>query len=63
METAVQLPPRLAEALKSLVDEGWYSDVQSVVNEALRRYPATHRPDLMERYIREDVEWGLRGED
>jgi hypothetical protein len=30
---------------------------------AVRRFLETHRPELMERYIWEDVEWGLHGED
>jgi hypothetical protein len=30
---------------------------------ALRRFLETHRPELMEHYIREDVEWELHGKD
>lgn len=36
---------------------------KSVIAEALRRFLETHRPELMEMFIREDVEWGLRGKD
>jgi hypothetical protein len=32
-----------------------------VVREAIRRFLDSHQPDLMERFVREDVEWGLRG--
>jgi hypothetical protein len=63
MEGAIELPPRLAEAVERLVDDGWYSDPQSLVVEAVRRFIATHQPELMDRFIREDVEWGLRGQD
>jgi predicted nucleic acid-binding protein len=31
--------------------------------EALRRFLDVHRPELLERFIREDVEWGLHGEE
>lgn len=57
------LPRRLAEAVEELVREGWYADSQAVVVDALRRFLASHRPELMERFVREDVEWGLRGRD
>jgi len=63
IEVAIHLAPRLAEAVKNLVDEGWHQDAQSVVNEAVRRYIASHRPELLERFILEDVERGLRGTD
>ena len=59
----VQLPKRLADAVEQLVNEGWYSDQQSVMVEALRRFLASHRPERMERFVREDVAWGLRGQD
>jgi Arc/MetJ-type ribon-helix-helix transcriptional regulator len=63
MEGAIELPPRLAKAVEQLVEDGWYSDTQSLVVEAVRRFIATHRPELMDRFVREDVEWGLRGND
>jgi hypothetical protein len=31
--------------------------------EAIRRYLDSHRPDLMEKFIRDDVEWGLHGDE
>jgi hypothetical protein len=30
-------------------------------SEALRRFVDTHRPELMEKFIHADVEWGLHG--
>lgn len=59
----VQLPRRLAEAVEELVREGWYADSQAVVVDAVRRFLTSHRPELMERFARDDVEWGLRGRD
>jgi len=35
--------------------------ISTVGVEALRRYLETHRDELMEHFIREDVEWGLHG--
>ena len=37
----------------------FYGDAMIV--DALRRFLETHRPELMERHVWEDVEWGLRG--
>jgi Arc/MetJ-type ribon-helix-helix transcriptional regulator len=63
MEQTLALPPRLAEAVRQLVNEGWYSDEESLLVDAVRRLVGTHKPDLLERFVREDVEWGLYGED
>lgn len=57
------LPPRLYEQVRALVDDGWYRDEDDIVVEALRRFLDAHRPELMERFIREDVAWGLHGKD
>ncbi len=63
MEQRLALPPRLAEAVRDLVKEGWYSDEESLLVDAVRRLVETHKPELLERFVREDVEWGLYGED
>jgi Arc/MetJ-type ribon-helix-helix transcriptional regulator len=63
--TTVQahLPPRLLEEMQALVADGWYRDLDDLLVDALRRYLDARRPELMERFFRQDVEWGLRGED
>jgi Arc/MetJ-type ribon-helix-helix transcriptional regulator len=61
LQTAV--PDKLYEKIMVLIDEGWYNDEKDIVNEALRRFLDTHKPEIIERLIREDVEWGLRGKD
>lgn len=63
--TTVQatLPTRLLAQVQSLIAEGWFHDMDDLIADALRRFLDTHRPELMERYIQEDVEWGLRGEE
>jgi len=58
-----ELPDKLYEQLKLLVKAGWFNDEKSVITEALRRFFETHKPELMEKFIREDIEWGLRGKD
>jgi len=63
--TTVQtkLPTRLLTQMQSLVSEGWFQDVNDLILDALRRFLESHRPELMEHYIWEDVKWGLHGEE
>ncbi len=58
---ATEIPLRLFGEMRSLVDSGWFRDLDELILEALRRYVESHRGELMEDFIREDVEWGLRG--
>ena len=60
---AAEIPARLFGEMKSLVDAGWFRDLDELILEALRRYVESHRAELMEEFVREDVEWGLRGDD
>jgi Arc/MetJ-type ribon-helix-helix transcriptional regulator len=64
METTTvpaQLPTGLLHQVKSLVEDGWFEDVNDVIVDALRRYLEARSPELMESYIWQDVEWGLHG--
>lgn len=63
VETTILLPAGLAKQVEEQIRAGWFSDANSLVTEALRRYLDTHRVELMERFIREDVEWGLHGDE
>ena len=58
-----EIPPRILSQMQRLVDSGWYKSLEEVVVLALRKYLESHRAELMEELIREDVEWGLRGAD
>ena len=58
---AAEIPIRLFGEMRSLVDSGWFRDLDELILEALRRYVESHRAELMEDFIREDVAWGLRG--
>jgi Arc/MetJ-type ribon-helix-helix transcriptional regulator len=59
----VTLPPRLAQQAEEQVQAGWFSDVNSLVLEALRRYLETHQAELSEHFLLQDVQWALRGND
>ena len=52
----------LIAAPVSIARKGWFGSRDKVVQDAIRRFMEAHQPELMERFIREDVEWGLRGQ-
>jgi hypothetical protein len=63
MKTAIraELPNQLVEEAKIFVECGGAVDLNELLTEALRRYLESHSEDLAERFVREDVIWGLRG--
>lgn len=58
-----EVPVRLLTQMQMLVDAGWFRDLNEVMLDALRRFVESHQDELMERFIREDVEWGLYGDE
>lgn len=65
MTTLVQahIPDQLLLQAQRMVERGWAVDVDSIVTESLRRYLESHQEALTEQFIRDDVEWGLKGND
>ena len=65
MKTTVQteLPDELVSQARVLVDQGWASDLNELLADALRRYLESHSTELTESFIRQDVAWGLHGRD
>ena len=58
-----EVPDSLLKQAQNLVEAGWFRSLDEVMLDALRRYVESHRGELMEAFIRQDVEWGLRGEE
>jgi len=58
-----EVPEALYNKAMALVNEGCCRDEKDVFSEAIRRFLDTHQSDLMQKNIREDVEWGLHGDD
>ena len=44
-----------------VVEADWLRNLDDLVLAALRRFLESHRGELMEDFIRQDVEWGLTG--
>ena len=65
MKTTVhaEIPDALLSQAQALIDQGWAADFDELMADALRRYVESHSQALSESFIREDVEWGLRGRD
>ncbi|MBI3753825.1 MAG: CopG family transcriptional regulator [Deltaproteobacteria bacterium] len=58
-----QLPDQVYQEVKSLIDKGWFKNEDDIILEALRRFLDIHKIELMENFVREDVEWGLHGKE
>jgi len=54
-----EVPDQLYEQARVLIEAGWFRDEGDLFREALRRFLDAHRPSLMEKFIRDDVAWGL----
>lgn len=57
------VPVRLLTEMETLVETGWFHSMEELMLDALRRFVKSHRGELIERFIREDVEWGLHGDE
>ena len=58
-----EIPDQLWQQAHLMVEQGWANDMQTLLTESLRRYVESHQDALSERFIRDDVEWGLHGSD
>jgi len=58
-----EVPEALYNKVVALVSEGWFRDEQDLFSEAIRRLLDTHQSELMQKFIRDDIEWGLHGND
>ena len=58
-----EVPVSLVNQAQKLVDAGWFRDLDEIVLDALRRFLESHQEELMEDFIRQDVEWGLKGDE
>jgi metal-responsive CopG/Arc/MetJ family transcriptional regulator len=57
------LPDDLAAELDRLVSEGWEDSREAAVLAALRRYVRLRQPEVLEKHLKADIAWGLRGRD
>jgi metal-responsive CopG/Arc/MetJ family transcriptional regulator len=55
------LPENLLNQAEKIIREGWATDLNALLAEALRRYLESHSMTLSEQFVREDIQWGLYG--
>ena len=55
----VELPEKLAEELRRLVDAGWFQNEGEAVRLAVTEFIRRHQAALTERFQREDINWAL----
>jgi hypothetical protein len=58
-----ELPAELAAQARAFVAEGWATDFNDLLAEALRRFLESHEASVTESFIKDDIEWGLHGRD
>ena len=58
-----EIPENLYKGAVALAEQGWFRNEKEIFSEAIRRFLESHQPELMDQFIRDDVEWGLHGED
>jgi Arc/MetJ-type ribon-helix-helix transcriptional regulator len=58
-----EVPVNLAVQAQKLVEAGWFRNFDELLQDALRRFLESYREELMEEFIRQDVEWGLMGDE
>ena len=56
----VSLPEKLGMELKNYVKSGWFIDESEVLRTALQEFIRHNRLKLMEKFMKEDIEWALK---
>jgi len=59
----INIPDQLWKQAQNMVDLGWVNNMDSLFTESMRRYMESHQKITSETFIREDVRWGLHGDD
>lgn len=63
MHIETKIPDQLWQQAQSMVEQGWIDNMDSLISESIRRYIESHQQTTSEDFIRDDVDWGLHGED
>ena len=58
-----ELPSARAAQARAFVAEGCASDPDELLAEALRRFLESRTSESTEAFMKEDVQWGLHGDD
>jgi Arc/MetJ-type ribon-helix-helix transcriptional regulator len=56
----VELPEKLAAEIEHYVRDGWFGSEAELVRVALIEFVRRNRPELLARFLREDIDWAIR---
>ena len=59
----LELPDKLAEALDTMVKQGWFRSEEEVLRFALLEFLRGHRLGVLEQFQRDDIAWALEQKD
>ena len=55
----VSLPKKLGMEVENYVESGWFTDEAELLRTALQEFIRHNRIELMEQFMKEDIEWAL----
>ena len=62
METIpARVTGRLIVEMDELIKEGWYANRSELIRDAIRQMVKRVKIQMLEQFMKEDVEWGLHG--
>lgn len=56
----LELPEKLAAEIETYVKAGWFSSEAELIRAALLEFVRRNRVELLERFLRDDIQWALR---
>ena len=56
----VELPDKLAAEVEAYVRAGWFGSEAEVIRAAVGDFVRRRRVELLERFMRDDIEWALK---
>lgn len=56
----VELPDKLVAEIEAYVKTGWFTSEAEVVRAALMDFLRRNRLDVLERFMRDDIQWVLK---
>jgi Arc/MetJ-type ribon-helix-helix transcriptional regulator len=56
----IELPDKVAAELEAYVKAGWFGSEAELIRAAVLEFVRRNRIDLLERFMRDDIEWALR---
>ena len=56
----VELPDKLAAEIEAYVRAGWFGSEGEVIRAAVADFVRRRRIELLERFMRDDIEWALK---